>query len=93
MFADEVLRAWAAVQFRIRVSTVDIKLGGQPIAKGDGLILAVGAANRNETVFPEPQSSISSGRTRGGTSHSGLDLDTVSVRHSPDWRPRSLSGL
>jgi cytochrome P450 len=53
-FADEVLRAWAAVQFRIRVSTVDTELGGQPIAQGDRLILAVGAANRDGTVFPAP---------------------------------------
>jgi cytochrome P450 len=44
VFADEVLRAWAAVQFRIRVSTADV----------DRLILAVGAATRDDTVFPAP---------------------------------------
>jgi cytochrome P450 len=42
------------VQFRIRVSTVDTELGGQHIAPGDRLILAVGAANRDGTVFPAP---------------------------------------
>lgn len=53
-FIDEVLRVWAAVQFRIRITTRDTHIGGQLIQKGERVIALVAAANRDEGQFPEP---------------------------------------
>jgi pimeloyl-[acyl-carrier protein] synthase len=52
-FIDEVLRVWASVQFRIRITTRDTHIGGQLIRKGERVIALVAAANRDEGRFPE----------------------------------------
>lgn len=51
-YVDEVMRAWAAVQFRIRVAAADGEIAGQPIEKGDRVVLAVASANRDDALFP-----------------------------------------
>ena len=38
-----------------RVATRDAEIAGQPISKGDQLLLMYGSANRDEDVFDEPQ--------------------------------------
>ena len=52
---EELLRYLTIVHFgRRRVATEDLELGGQLIRKGEGLVLASDAANRDERVFPDP---------------------------------------
>lgn len=50
----EVLRWKAPVQGSVRQARVDTELGGAAVAAGDKLILLLGAANRDESVFPDP---------------------------------------
>lgn len=51
---DEVLRWWPPViQFR-RTATKDTTLAGQPIAEGDKVVIFYASANRDETVFSDP---------------------------------------
>jgi cytochrome P450 / NADPH-cytochrome P450 reductase len=51
---DEVLRWWPPViQFR-RTATKDTTLAGQPIAEGDKVVIFYASANRDETVFGDP---------------------------------------
>lgn len=50
----EVLRWKAPVQGSVRQALVDVELGGAAITAGDKLILLLGAANRDESVFPDP---------------------------------------
>ena len=51
---DEVLRWWPPViQFR-RTATKDTTLAGQPIAEGDKVVIFYASANRDETVFDDP---------------------------------------
>lgn len=51
---EEVLRWWPPViQFR-RTATQDTELAGQPIAKGDKVVIFYASANRDEAVFAEP---------------------------------------
>ena len=51
---DEVLRWWPPViQFR-RTATKDTTLAGQPIAAGDKVVIFYASANRDETVFRDP---------------------------------------
>jgi cytochrome P450 len=51
---DEVLRWWPPViQFR-RTATKDTTLAGQPIAAGDKVVIFYASANRDETVFDDP---------------------------------------
>jgi pentalenolactone synthase len=38
-----------------RYAHADIELDGVHIAKGDAVLLAIGAANRDESVFPDPE--------------------------------------
>jgi cytochrome P450 len=37
-----------------RVAIADLQIGGVPIAKGDGVLMAVPAANHDERLFPDP---------------------------------------
>jgi cytochrome P450 len=37
-----------------RVAIADMEIGGVPIAKGDGVLMAVPAANHDERLFPDP---------------------------------------
>ncbi|WP_194922181.1 cytochrome P450, partial [Catenulispora rubra] len=51
---DELLRYWPPVmQFR-RTATCDVTLGGRAIRAGDKVVVYHASANRDETVFPDP---------------------------------------
>jgi cytochrome P450 len=51
---EEFLRHGSPVQVTARVATGDYRIDGKRIEKGDFVILALGAANRDPTVFREP---------------------------------------
>ena len=51
---EEFLRYDSPVQFVARITTEDMVIGGVDIAKGDQLILVVGAMNRDPAQFPDP---------------------------------------
>jgi cytochrome P450 len=51
---DEMLRLHSPVQSMWRVAARDTVLGGVPIEKGALVLLRFGAANRDETVFDDP---------------------------------------
>jgi cytochrome P450 len=51
---DELLRYWPPVmQFR-RTATCDVTLGGRPIRAGEKVVVYHASANRDETVFHDP---------------------------------------
>jgi cytochrome P450 len=51
---DELLRYWPPVmQFR-RTATADVTLGGREIRAGDKVVVYHASANRDESVFPDP---------------------------------------
>ncbi|MFD5465772.1 cytochrome P450 [Kitasatospora sp. NPDC127059] len=51
---EELLRFWPPVlEFR-RTATRDVVLAGQAIRRGDKVVVYHASANRDETVFPEP---------------------------------------
>ncbi len=52
--ADETLRWEAPVALLPRRCDRDTRLGGQPIAKGDTLLIGITAANRDPAVFDAP---------------------------------------
>jgi cytochrome P450 len=51
---EEVLRYRAPVQYINRIATKDIQLGGQTIKKGDLINAWMGSANRDASVFENP---------------------------------------
>jgi cytochrome P450 len=52
---EEILRLSAPGGLGVlRYARDDVELGGVTIARGDAVILSIAAANRDETVFPEP---------------------------------------
>jgi cytochrome P450 len=51
---QEVIRWQAPVTHMRRTCTQDTELGGQNIAKGDKVVLWYNSANRDESVFPDP---------------------------------------
>ena len=51
---EELLRYDGPVHATARVPTEDIEVGGTPIPKGDRMIVALGAANRDPAQFPDP---------------------------------------
>jgi cytochrome P450 len=51
---EEFLRYDSPVQYVARITTEDVEVGGQPIPKGEQLILVVGAMNRDPAQFPDP---------------------------------------
>jgi len=53
---EECLRFDGSVQIAARVALATAELHGVPIAKGDTVYLALGAANRDPAVFDEPDS-------------------------------------
>jgi unspecific monooxygenase len=63
---EELLRYDAPVQFTARTALREAKLGDQPIAAGEPIVLVLGAANRDPAVFPDPDR---------------LDLSRPPVRH------------
>jgi len=52
---EEVLRHRAPVQAMTRVPTEDVELGGETLAAGDGVVVWLGAANRDERQFPDAE--------------------------------------
>ncbi|EIV92431.1 cytochrome P450 [Frankia sp. QA3] len=64
---EELLRYLTIVQFGLgRVATEDLDLGGAHISKGELVVVAMNAANRDPRVFGDPDA---------------LDLDRTMVRH------------
>jgi cytochrome P450 len=53
---DEAIRWTTPVKHFMRTATEDCEVGGQKIDKGDWLMLCYGSANRDEAVFPDPES-------------------------------------
>jgi cytochrome P450 len=53
-FIDEAIRWATPVKTFMRTATADTELRGQPIAKGDWLMLCYASGNRDEAVFDEP---------------------------------------
>jgi len=51
---EEFLRFESPVQLTTRVAHEDLELGGRQIRAGDKVVVGVGAANRDPTVFDEP---------------------------------------
>jgi cytochrome P450 len=51
---EEMLRFWPPVMDFRRTATRDLTLGGQPIARGQKVVVYHASANRDETVFPDP---------------------------------------
>ncbi len=52
--ADEMLRWWTPVMTFRRTATAGCELGGQPIRAGDKVVVSFTSANRDETVFSDP---------------------------------------
>jgi cytochrome P450 StaP len=51
---DEFLRYEPPIQMTNRTALADVELGGQTISAGDSVIAVLAAANRDSSVFPEP---------------------------------------
>jgi cytochrome P450 len=51
---EEVLRYDSPLTFVHRVAAADLELGGERISKGERVLLALAAANRDPEVFPDP---------------------------------------
>jgi cytochrome P450 len=51
---EEMLRYTSPVIYMRRTATNDTELGGRKISAGDKVVMYYGSANRDETVFPEP---------------------------------------
>jgi cytochrome P450 len=53
--ADEAIRWTNPVSHFMRSASEDAELGGQPVRKGDWLMMSYLSANNDETVFDEPE--------------------------------------
>jgi len=51
---EELLRYDSPVQMRVRVARETVEIGGRRIAKGQRVLVLVGAANRDPARFPDP---------------------------------------
>ncbi|MFF2147673.1 cytochrome P450 [Kitasatospora sp. NPDC058190] len=51
---EEALRFWPPVVHIRRTASRDLELGGRSIRRGEKVVVYHAAANRDETVFPEP---------------------------------------
>jgi cytochrome P450 len=51
---DEAIRMVSPVMYMRRTATKDTEVGDQKIAEGEKVIMYYGAANRDPTVFPDP---------------------------------------
>jgi cytochrome P450 len=54
----EFLRLAAPIQYVARQLRVDVEIGGQVIRAGEPVMLMLGAANRDPTVFPDPDEPV-----------------------------------
>jgi cytochrome P450 len=68
---EEVLRFDAPVQATPRTALVDLELGGKMIRRGDIALALLGSANRDESIFPDPDS-LDPGRKWRGTMSFGV---------------------
>jgi cytochrome P450 len=53
-WVEETLRFDTSSQMLVRVARTDLDLHGTTIPEGDRVLLLVGSANRDESVFPDP---------------------------------------
>jgi len=53
-WVEETLRYDGSTQMLARTTTADVELHGGTIPAGDRVVLLIGAANRDERVFPDP---------------------------------------
>ena len=53
-WVEETLRFDTSTQMLLRVARTELEIHGSTIAEGDRVLLLVGSANRDETVFPDP---------------------------------------
>lgn len=53
---DESLRLEAPVSFLFRRAREDTELGGCPVHAGEQVMLGMAAANRDESIYPDPES-------------------------------------
>jgi cytochrome P450 len=51
---EEMLRFDSALQLFERTATAEVEVAGQPVAAGEKIAVLLGSANRDETVFAEP---------------------------------------
>jgi len=51
---DELLRWDSPVQLTSRIPTVDVEIGGHRVERGQAVVAVLGSANRDPTVFDEP---------------------------------------
>jgi cytochrome P450 len=51
---EEFLRYDSSVQITGRTALEDVELGGVPIARGEAVLCALGGANRDPAVYPDP---------------------------------------
>jgi cytochrome P450 len=51
---DEFLRLHSPIQATTRIAYADVEIGGRLIRRGESATLLLGAANRDPTVFPDP---------------------------------------
>ena len=51
---EEMLRWWTPVMTFRRTATVDTQVAGQRIAAGEKVVVSFASANRDETVYPDP---------------------------------------
>jgi cytochrome P450 len=51
---EEMLRFDSALQLFERTATADVEVAGQPVATGEKIAVLLGAANRDSSVFDEP---------------------------------------
>ncbi|AIT79859.1 cytochrome P450 [Novosphingobium pentaromativorans] len=51
---DEAIRWTTPVKHFMRTATADTEIGGRPVREGERLMLCYGSANRDESVFDDP---------------------------------------
>ena len=51
---EEMLRWWTPVMTFRRTATRDVEIAGQPIAAGDKVVVSFASANRDESVYDDP---------------------------------------
>lgn len=53
--AEEIVRGVSPINHQRRTATSQTELGGQPIAEGDKVVMFYTSANRDQSVFADPQ--------------------------------------